>query len=275
MSVSTTNLGEYNVLARELLEPFGDDEISTTEDNFSYVDPARYRLRLLKAFPNGYTFLIRDYTVQKTGLLGMAYFKGVRDDVMYEFNVPFFEKYIVGAKKFKNDNGEWVDNPKAGEILRLEQVVQMSTSAGLKSVCREMGLGLHLYEKAPKKAGTPGAAGSSAPRSSGGGGGYTNTSFIANTPEDEAKLENVQAWFDDKWDGSAVIGFTGQKGKKYVELEDGMINFLCEKMTDKNSGKRKADTNALKERARRAKNAEKDGSNNAASALTDEDEIPF
>lgn len=134
---------DYNSVARLLLEAFDEAEISQRDgaDNksFSFVPPERYRYRLLRVFPNGYKFHVDQIAESKLGVRGQATFVGdvPEEGVRYDISVPAAEP--------------WTFKKGTTDILNYDQAYAKLTSAGLKAIAREMGLGLHLYDKAANR----------------------------------------------------------------------------------------------------------------------------
>lgn len=222
---------KYAATQTLLLEPFADDQISEI-DGFSYVDPYQYRMRLHAIFQQGFKFQVRGLIVGKDNMTAQAYFSGRVDDVEYEIEVPCAEKFIKASG--------------TDTILKFEQSMNMLISAGLKAVCRELGIGLHLYEKAANKGGSKkGGGGQSAP--SGGG---------------------APASSNGPWDGNAAVTFGKHSGSKWRDIEDSYLEYITK-------DPEKANKLALQEIARRRANNVGEGQSNAAGAVDDDSEIPF
>jgi hypothetical protein len=233
------NTSEYNPVAALLLEPFADSEIRSRKGaenkTFSYVAPELYRYRLLKVFTEGYEFGLTDIVEGQLGVRGVAHFKGHIDGIEYSVNgCPVFEPWT-----FSSSEPTKKVNP--------DQTYMKLSSAGLKAVSREIGLGLHLYDKTPQE----GEAASSTPRSSA-----------------------AAAVSTDGWDGEKLVGF----GKKYptTKWKDVPDDYLVFLTKDSDPDKRRPE--AVAEKARRADNNVAIGqeqASNAAAPVGGDDEIPF
>lgn len=127
----------FNALATELLRPFPLEDQSTRND-LTYVDPARYKARLLEAFPEGFLFQETNvkYIEELKGLQGDFHFVGSEGGVTYDIAVVVFKELQIGRE--------------SGEAQKLGEIYNQLTSRGLKAICDKMGLGLHLYYHAPK-----------------------------------------------------------------------------------------------------------------------------
>lgn len=242
------DLKEYNAVAQLLLEAFADSEISEREGSggkmFSYVPPERYRYRLLKIFANGYQFHLSNTSEGQRGIKGTAHFIGEvpEEGVRYDIKVDVFEPW---------------SKTKEGEIFAPDQSFMKLASAGLKAVAREMGLGLHLYDKA-QKTGKAAAKPAAKPASKGG---------------TKAKGSSDNADFDADWDGTEEVTFGKHKGDAWSEIEDNYLEFITK-------DPEKANKKALKEIARRQSEAGDTGASNAKKAMdnkggADDDEFPF
>ena len=222
-----TKSDKLNATQKLLLEPFADDQISEI-DGFSYVDPFHYRTRLHQVFQQGFEFRVNSIVIGKDNMYGQAFFKGRVDDLEFVIEVPCAEKYIKAS-------GD-------GTILKFEQSVNMLISAGMKAICRELGIGLHLYEKTANKGGSK-------------KGGSTGGAPAAAAPSGP-------------WDGQAAITFGKHNGTKWCDIEDSYLEYITKDPA-------KANALALKEIARRSANNVGEGRANAASAHSDDDSIPF
>ena len=228
MNYNEQELAKFNELARELLEPFPESEISVNNQGFRYIDPERYRTRLLKAFPNGYYFHMEECVVGKTAVTGYGHFIGTLElqsgeKITYDLRPFCMEKFQVAQGTTDTTQKE-------------DLSMKMLASALLKAASTEMGLGLHLYAKEVKRNGqvvsaATGTAGAAAPAS---GGGYA-----------------APVAADGSWDGSAPIPINmkdksgaSMKGRPYSELDDKQVEFMATKD--------RPDQGAIKERARRA-----------------------
>lgn len=231
---------KYNPVAQLLLEAFDESEISEREGSgnqtFSYVPPERYRYRLLKIFSNGYTFHLTNTTETKLGVKGTAHFIGEvpEEGVRYDIIVDVFEP--------------WTFKRESKDILNPEQSFMKLASAGVKAIAREIGLGLHLYDKAAKKSGgSKSSASSSGSKSSG----------------------NASPSHDGEWTGDEEVTFgTKWKGKKWKEVDDDYLTYVTK-------DPEKANKLALKEIARRQKNAASDGQSKAEQSVDEDENFPF
>jgi hypothetical protein len=240
----SVNLEGYNKIAQLLLQPFDAEDLSYRLKNpkkpegpynpkFTYVKPHKYRYRLHKIFEQGYSFKIHDVVFGAKGLTGYAYFKAdvPEYNVSYEFDVLFSEDYTFAAEFIWNQATQTVDlpNPKAGEIIGLSETMQMANSAGLKAVCRELGIGLNLYDD-KDEAHT--------------GGTYTPSGNGATT----APATNASAPADNgEWTGEKVIGGNGKfKDKKWndPEVDDGYVNWCAGKFGPTSDGQREKNRRA-------------------------------
>ena len=248
------DLDGYNPVAQSLLEAFDESEISEREGNggksFSYVPPERYRYRLLRVFPQGYTFHISDLNEGKAGVRATAHFIGEAADegVRYDIKVAVFEPWS------KTQNGEFYS---------LDQTYAKLNSAGLKGSAREMGLGLHLYDKTAKKTGASKPSAAKKPN-----------------PKKDEDLGDYAEFFDEEWDGSDALKITKHKGTPYNELDDGLLSWLINKV-DQNE-KPNPDKGALKEMARRMAEGGGEATKRAKASTaskspkaSDDDEFPF
>ena len=238
---------EYNSIATALLEPFDDSEISTREGaggkSFSYVDPARYRYRLLQVFKNGFTFGIvhGSVVIGKTGVYAEYRFTGEDPETLirYDITVPAFEAF---------------SETKEGKVFGLDQMMNKLTSAGLKNAARELGLGLHLYDKAARSTTSNKA----------------RTQHAASSDEDDEDSDDEGS----DWDGTAKVSF-GQKwkGTPYKDVDADWIDWAATKD--------KPDQGAVKEQKRRKAGAASAGSKAASKqskakpADDEDDDIPF
>lgn len=234
-----TNLSEYNSVAQLLLVAFDDAEISEREGSggkmYSYVPPERYRYRLLKAFPNGFTLETTVTRVGKLGIEGSTHFVGEvpEEGIRYDITVPCFEA--------------WTFKSGTQDIIQPEQSYMKLASAGLKAFSREIGLGLHLYDKAPRTVNTSTRVNNPAPAASSTSTGTGNGNGIPN--------------FDSEWDGSVhcTIG-TKIKGQPWANATDDYLEFLTR-------DPEKANRFALKEIARRQSLAGQTGNASAAASV--------
>lgn len=243
------DLSLYNSVAQLLLEAFADSEISEREGSggktFSYVPPERYRYRLLKAFPNGFTFHCTVTSVGKAGIQGSAHFIGdcPEDGVKYDIIAPCFEG--------------WTKSSSTGDIIAPEQSFQKLTSAGLKAIAREIGLGLHLYDKAPRTVSSKPAAAKAA---------ASKPAASTGAPAGDG---NGVPDFDPAWDGSKGIPFKMSetpKGTPYADMDDKAIEWMCNKTKSRDDDTPNPDQGALKERARRIVMAGATGASKATAA---------
>ena len=223
--------GGYNPVAEALLVPFDQSLISQREMNgntFDFVSPEHYRYRLLEVFGEGFTFSLDDVRVIVSdgiaGLQGTAHFVGERDNVKYDITTTVFEAFVISKT---------TTHP-----ISVEQSYMKLMSAGIKAVSREMGLGLHLYDKAPAtaKAAAPKTS-TAAPKAT-----------TAAAPKATAKPATA-APKEEAWDGSLLIAYgTKHKGTPYNEVDDGWLQWA-------GTQKDPPDRNAVKEIARRQKAA--------------------
>jgi hypothetical protein len=202
-----------NKLAEALLVPFDDSQISERHQNpkdtstpiFSYVDPAHYRRRLLETFTKGFLLHVEDAKLEAPGVVAQAHFIGEQDGVKYDIKMPVFEEYTISTTTNK--------------AIQIAQTFSKLGSAGAKAVSRELGLGLHLYDKVTRKV-------------SGGSNASTSAAGTSSAAPDA------------QWDGSAKVTFGAKyKGMAYKDIEDGWITWAATKD--------KPDQGAVKELARR------------------------
>jgi hypothetical protein len=234
---------DFNAVAKALLEPFDDSLISQRkgagEKTFSYVAPENYRARLLEVFTGGFEFGIVPGSLQigKEGVAGVYRFKGERPDegVVYEITVPAYEAYTK-----KSDTGE---------VITIDQTMNKLSSAGLKNAAREIGVGLHLYDKVAS-----GGSGSS---------GGTSTRSGSST----ASKAGSNASTGD-WDGTETITFGKHNGTQWKDIDDGYLAFITK-------DPEKANATALKEIARRKSTAVETAQSSASGASSDDEEFPF
>ena|SRR5579872_6068775 len=178
--------GEVNSLAARLLEPFDDNDISQI-DGLNYVDPTRYKYRLLVAFKEGFEFHVTGtrYIEALGGFLAEARFHGSDDGVTYDIIVPVFKELQRGSAQ----------SERAGLAIRIEETVNQLTSRGVKAVADKMGLGLHIYFVPAKHTGTN---------------GKTTSSAAPTTAT-----------------GDDVIGYGKHKGTKYSDLDNDYLEFIA------------------------------------------------
>jgi hypothetical protein len=230
-----------NKLAEALLVPFDDSQISerhqnpkdTTTPIFSYVDPAHYRRRLLETFTKGFLLHVEDAKLEAPGVVAQAHFIGEQDGVKYDIKMPVFEEYTISTTTNK--------------AIQIAQTFSKLGSAGAKAVSRELGLGLHLYDKVTRKV-------------SGGSNASTSAAGTSSAAPDA------------QWDGSAKVTFGAKyKGMAYKDIEDGWITWAATKD--------KPDQGAVKELARRNGVASTTTSSSAEpgtnTAGADTSEFPF
>lgn len=249
------DLKSYNETSQALLMPFDESEISEREGSgnqtFSYVPPERYRYRLLNVFAEGYKFSVTVTEIRPTGVAGSAHFVGsvMETGVAYDIVIPVFEP--------------WTFKSGTKDILNPDQTFSKLASAGIKACAREMGLGLHLYDKAAKK--TSSGSSSSKPAAS------KAKAAPAGTGDGEG-IPN----FDADWDGTENVTFgTKYKSKPWTECDDDYLDFIT-------SDPDKANKKALKEIARRQSIAGSAGNEQASKSLAakaetaeDDDDFKF
>ena len=258
---ASIELKDYNQVAQDLLVPFDDSEISQREGSgnqtFSFVPPERYRYRLLRIFSNGFTFSITNTVEGKSGVKGTGHFIGEvpEDGVRYDITVDVFESWT-----FKKDSDV---------VLNRDQSYSKLASAGLKACAREMGLGLHLYDKAVKKSSSVKPATKTSVKPS-----ASKTSTVkSKVPASDGDHGDYSQYFDENWDGSDELRFTKQKGTAYSELEDGMISWLINK--DDQEGNPNPDKGALKEMARRMADGGSNAQERAEKSVDEDEDYPF
>lgn len=132
--------GSCNPVAQELLSPFSEDDISEN-NGLAYVDPARYRARLLEIFDAGFRFEVTGvmYVEALGGIQGEAHFVGEKEGVTYDITATVFHEMQVGRE--------------SGDAQRIKETYNQLNSIGLKACAINMGLGLHMYLVPAKKGG--------------------------------------------------------------------------------------------------------------------------
>jgi hypothetical protein len=127
-----TRAGAYEA-TRAKLEAKFPEEAHSTRDGYTYVDPMHYRTRLNDVFTEGYTFEVKITSMRPEGFYGDAYFIATLNCVIYVRRVLWSEPWMF-AKDSK-------------DLIKIDTKIQSANSAGLKAVCRELGIGLYLYDK--------------------------------------------------------------------------------------------------------------------------------
>jgi hypothetical protein len=217
----TFKADDYNQVAAELLVPFDASLIKTRAQagkNFSYVPPDQYRKRILEVFCNGYRLEVCPSSIVETdhGVRAAYTFGGTVDEVTYTISVPAYQ--------------EWTFKSGTYEAIQRDQAYNKLTSAALKAVCVNLGLGLHLYDK--DEASSPVAS----------GGGQTSAPRAASAPKASASTTPAG-----DWDGSALWSFGKYKNTAYNALDDAdYLGYLQWAAT-----KDKPDNGAVKECTRR------------------------
>lgn len=223
---------KYSALAAKLLEPFDDSQIRQREGsggkNFSYVPPEEYRYRLLESFPHGFAFgVIPGSTrLEKTGVHAEFAFEAEDPDTL--------TRYKITATAFE----PWTLARETGAILNPDQTFAKLMSAGLKACCREIGIGLHLYDKGDSQS--------------------TGSSKSTSKTQTKASSKSEHG----EWDGELTLKSGKHKGKKWKDTPDSFVEFLAN-MDEPNEL-------AIKELARRASADSEDEETQES-----DDDLPF
>lgn len=262
-------MSKYNAVAEALLVPFDESDITQRLQNpkkdfhekynpiFSYVTPEKYRYRLLETFTNGYEFGIIPGTVVfgKEGVFAIYNFKGSVGEVRYDITVPVFEEY---SYMYDYDAKQSTDKK-----INLDKQQNAMTSAALKAISTNLGLGLHLYDKTATQVN----GGEKAPETAKAASGSSTRSAASGASQGASNAN------DSDWDGTAKVTFGKHKGKPYSEVDEGWLSWAANKTNDE--GEPNPDKGSVRELARRKSTAGAAAQQSASAGVDDEGEFPF
>lgn len=118
---------------RTKLEARFPDASHQQRDGFTYLDPKCYRDRLNEVFTEGYEFEVFDVVFRAEAIYGSARFDAELDGII-------FKRQVVWAEP-------WMFASGTKDIIKPDVKIQMAVSAALKSLGRELGIALYLYDK--------------------------------------------------------------------------------------------------------------------------------